>query len=107
MVATIIPVCSSSLLQDDTSVVPSFDLNHSPGDVPRLILDPVSTNTTIHPEELFNFNYVLSRELSLSPTSFSFLAIKQCNELPNDIKSINDFRVFKRRIKEFFISQYD
>ena len=54
-----------------------------------------------------NFNYVLSRELSLSPTSFSFLAIKQWNELPNDIKSISEFRVFKRKLKEFFISQYD
>ena len=49
MVANIIPVCSSSLLQDDTSVVPSFDLNHSPSDVPKLILDPVSTNAIIHP----------------------------------------------------------
>ena len=54
-----------------------------------------------------NVNYVLSRELSLSPTSFSFLAIKQWNELPNDIKSIREFRVFKRKLKEFFISQYD
>ena len=54
-----------------------------------------------------SFNYVLSRELSLSPTSFSFLAIKQWNELPNDIKSISEFRVFKRKLKEFFISQYD
>ena len=54
-----------------------------------------------------SFNYVLSCELSLSPTSFSFLAIKQWNELPNDIKSISEFRVFKRKLKDFFISQYD
>ena len=54
-----------------------------------------------------NFNYVLSRELSLAPTGFSFLAIKQWNALPNDIKSITELRVFKRRLKEFFISQYD
>ena len=52
MVNTIIPVCSSSLLQDDTSVVPSFDLNHSPSNVPSSILDPVSTNTNTYPEEL-------------------------------------------------------
>ena len=54
-----------------------------------------------------NFNYVLSRELSLAPTGFSFLAIKQWNALPNDIKSLTELRVFKRRLKEFFISQYD
>ena len=50
MVATIISVCSSSFLQDDTtSVVHTFDLNHSPSNVPRSILDPVSTNATTHP----------------------------------------------------------
>ena len=49
MVATIIPVFSSSSLQGDTSVVPTDDLNHSPSDVPRSILDPVSTNATTHP----------------------------------------------------------
>ena len=49
MVTTIIPVCSSSSLQGDTSVVPTVDLNHSPSDVPRSILDPVSTNATKHP----------------------------------------------------------
>ena len=49
MVATIIPVCSSSSLQGDTSVVPTVDLNHSPSDVSRSILDPVSTNATKHP----------------------------------------------------------
>ena len=48
MVATIIPVCSSSLLQDDTSVVHSFNLNYSPNNVPSSILDHVSTNSTIH-----------------------------------------------------------
>ena len=49
MVATIIPVCSSSSLQGDTSVVPTVDLNHSPSDVPRSILDPDTTNATKHP----------------------------------------------------------
>ena len=53
------------------------------------------------------FNFVLSRELSLSPTSFAFLAIKQWNELPSSLKSIAEYRVFKRKLKEFFISQYD
>ena len=48
MVDTIIPICSSSLLQDDASAVPSFDLNHSPSNVPRSILDHVSINAIMH-----------------------------------------------------------
>ena len=50
-----------------------------------------------------NFNFVLSRELSHAPTGFSFLAIKQWNALPNDIKSVTELRVFKRRLNEFFL----
>ena len=45
----------------------------------------------------------LSRDFS---DGFAFTAIKQWNELPDDIKSITEFRVFKRRLKEFLISQY-
>ena len=51
MVATIILIHSSSVLQYDTSVAASFNLNHSPSDVPSSILDLDSTNATIHPEE--------------------------------------------------------
>ena len=52
--------------------------------------------------------YIFLADLdALSPTGFSFLAIKQWNALPNDIKSVTELRVFKRRLKEFFISQYD
>ena len=52
-------------------------------------------------------NFVLNRELSLSQTGFAFQAIKQWNDSPNDIMSIKVFRVFKWKLKEFFISQYD
>ena len=52
-------------------------------------------------------NFVLSRELSLSQKSFAFTAIKNWNSLPNDLKCIGEFRVFKRRLKQYFISQYD
>ena len=38
-----------------------------------------------------NFNFHMSRELSLSPNGFAFTAIKQWNALPNDLKSITDF----------------
>ena len=51
-------------------------------------------------------NFHLSRDLSSFSNGFAFTAIKQWNELPDDIKSITEFRVFKRRLKEFLISQY-
>ena len=53
-----------------------------------------------------SFNFYLSRDLSLSPSGFSFTAIKQWNELPNSLKSIENFQVFKRKLKEFMLGQY-
>ena len=54
-----------------------------------------------------DFNFTVSRELSLSRNGFSFTAIKHWNKLPNEIKCIDELRVFKRKLKQFFISQYD
>ena len=54
-----------------------------------------------------NHNFVLSRQLSFSSNSFAFQAIKQWNDLPVNIKSISEFRVFKRKLKQFLFSQYD
>ena len=53
------------------------------------------------------YNFQLTRDLSKSPSSFAFTSIKQWNGLPSHIKSITDFKVFKRKLREFFISQYD
>ena len=53
------------------------------------------------------YNFVLSRDLSRSQSSFSFVSIKHWNSLPTSIKSIGEFRVFKRKLKEFLISQYN
>ena len=52
------------------------------------------------------FNFTLSRDLSQSQNGFAFTAIKHWNSLPNSIKSITEFRVFKRKLKEFLLSQY-
>ena len=49
MVATIIPVCPSSILKVNSSNVPSFDLNHNPRNVPSSIPHSVPTNAIIHP----------------------------------------------------------
>ena len=52
-------------------------------------------------------NFHLSRQLSLSPNSFSFTAIRQWNELPNSLKAIDSFQVFKQKLKQFLLNQYD
>ena len=51
-------------------------------------------------------NFHISRELSLFSNGYAFTAIKEWNELPDSIKSIGEFRVFKRKLKQFFISRY-
>ena len=60
-----------------------------------------------HNTRASNHNFHLSRDLSLFSNGFAFTAIKQWNGLPDRIKSITDFRVFKRKLKEFLISQYE
>ena len=52
-------------------------------------------------------NFFVSRELSLFSNGFAFIAIKQWNELPENIKSTTEFRVFKRRLKQHIITLYD
>ena len=52
-------------------------------------------------------NFHVSRELSLFPNGFAFTAIKQWNSLPEDIKSIDEFQVFKRKLKQFLVAQYE
>ena len=53
-----------------------------------------------------HYNFQLSRELSFSPNSFAFSAIKEWKDLPVYIKSIGEFRVFKTKLKEYLISRY-
>ena len=52
-------------------------------------------------------NSHLSRDLSLFPTGFAFTAIKQWNSLPEDIKSIDVFQVFKKKLRQLLIAQYE
>ena len=51
-------------------------------------------------------NYHVSRDLSLAPTSFAFLAVKTWNSLPGSIKSATSYDIFKRKLKEFYLSSY-
>ena len=52
-------------------------------------------------------NFHLSRDLSLFPSGFAYQAIKQWNSLPENIKSIDQFKVFKKKLKQFLITQYE
>ena len=76
---------------------------------PRYLLPNFKSisDTHTHNTRGSSYNFCLSRDLSLSPKGFSFIAIKQWNELPNSLKSIENFRVFKRKLKQFLLNQYD
>ena len=52
-------------------------------------------------------NFQLSRDLALSQNGFAYLASKEWNGFPHDLKSITDLRVFKRRLKSYLFSRYD
>ena len=54
-----------------------------------------------------NNNFCLTRDLSLFSNGFAYTAIKQWNSLPEDIKSIDQFKVFKRKLKQYLILQYE
>ena len=53
------------------------------------------------------FNYHVSRSLAMSTTSFAYTAVMNWNALPNQIKEIDSFKFFKRKLKEFLLSRYD
>ena len=52
-------------------------------------------------------NFHLSKQISKSPTAFTFLAIKQWNSLPNLIKDCSSLVLFKKKLKDFLISSHD
>ena len=53
-----------------------------------------------------SFNYHVSRNLSLAPTSFAYSAVKRWNKLPGSIKSISGLNPFKRKLREFYLAAY-
>ena len=52
-------------------------------------------------------NFSLTRDIANSRNGFAFLASKEWNGLPHDLKSITDLRLFKRRLKSYLYSRYD
>ena len=50
------------------------------------------------------FDYHISKELSCSPRTFSFTAVKLWNSLPQFLKEITSFQTFKSRLKQYLMS---
>ena len=69
---------------------------------PYILMENVSFSPNIF---LFAFCH-LSKDLSLSSSSFMFTAAKHWNSLPNALKSIFDYHVFKKRLGEYLLSWY-
>ena len=53
-----------------------------------------------------DFNFHLSKDTSQSHSSFMFTAAKHWNALPDCLKSIPDYHVFKKRLREHLFSKY-
>ena len=52
-------------------------------------------------------NFHMTRNVAISPKSFSFTAIRQWNGLPNALKGVSGLGAFKRKLKSFFLSRYN
>ena len=52
-------------------------------------------------------NFHVSRSLSSTPSAFAYSCVKNWNELPNRLKSIESLAIFKRDLKAFLLSSYD
>ena len=76
---------------------------------PKYLLPNFTSVAQVHDHNTrgSSYNFQLSRELSFSPNGFAFTAIKEWNDLPNVLKTVGEFRVFTRKLKEFYISRYD
>ena len=51
-------------------------------------------------------NFSLSHRAATVPNTFSFTAIKAWNGLPSDLKGETSERVFKSKLKSFFLTKY-
>ena len=54
-----------------------------------------------------SYDFKLSTDLSQASGSFAFIAIRHWNSLPNDIKGLTRFSMFKRKLRENLFSSYN
>ena len=52
------------------------------------------------------YNYQLSKDLSLAPSTFAFSAIKYWNALPSSLKSEKSLPVFQKKLKQQLMFDY-
>ena len=52
------------------------------------------------------YDFHVSKEISMAPTSFAYIAITQWNGLPECLKGIQSLFVFKTKLKSFLLEQY-
>ena len=92
--------------------VPYFKLLHlfrvRHGMAPKYLMCNFKTISEAHSHNTrgSDYNYVVSRDLSLSQSGFAYTAIKLWNSLPPLVKSIDTLPRFKRDLKEHFLSEY-
>ena len=54
-----------------------------------------------------SLNFQMSKDLALTQNGFAYLATKEWNGLPHDLKMVTDLKIFKRRLKSHLFSRYD
>ena len=65
------------------------------------------SDTHHHQTRSSSFNYLLSKDWSMAPSSFHCTSIRLWNSLPNELKQIEVLRVFKQKLKMYLLSKYD
>ena len=51
-------------------------------------------------------DFHISKEISMAPSSFSYMAIADWNALPDDLKGIQSLSLFKSKLKQYLLSLY-
>ena len=66
---------------------------------------PVQTTHT-HNTRSSSYDFHISKEISRSPSSFSYTATKEWNALPNEIKAIGTEKLFRRKLHDHYSRSY-
>ena len=59
-----------------------------------------------HATRASTYDYLVSGDISTSPTSFTYTAVKHWNSLPPSLKCIPSLMNFKKRLREHTMSSY-
>ena len=68
---------------------------------------PVSSTHTHQTRGSHAHNFVITREISSSPSSFSFTSIRAWNNLSVHVKLIDSESLFRKSLKAHFLSKYN